>query len=127
MEQRTAERVCDTVRQLVTVTDTVAERVTICDTIRETTTIQLNAEGDTTRRETEREHIKTRQREGIDAAKARGVRFGRPEKPIPADFSQIVKSWERRQIAFPEVLKRCDMSKATFYRRLREYQLTHQS
>ena len=77
--------------------------------------------------ENERTNIRQRQAEGIAAAKARGVRFGRPEKPIPADFPQIVKSWERRKIAFPEVLKRCDMSKATFYRRLREYRLTQQS
>ena len=68
MEQRTAERVCDTVRQQVTVTDTVAERVTICDTIRETTTIQLNAAGDTTRRETAREHISDRRRERAQAS-----------------------------------------------------------
>ena len=77
--------------------------------------------------ENERTNIRQRQAEGIAAAKARGVRFGRPEKPMPADFPQIIKSWERRQIAFPEVLKRCDMSKATFYRRLREYRLTHRS
>ena len=77
--------------------------------------------------ENERVNIRQRQAEGIAAAKAPGVRFGRPEKPIPADFPQIIKSWERRQIAFSEVLKRCNMSKATFYRRLREYQLTHQS
>lgn len=37
--------------------------------------------------ETEREHIRERQREGIAAAKARGVRFGRPKKTLPASFS----------------------------------------
>ena len=75
--------------------------------------------------ENERTNIRQRQAEGIAAAKARGVRFGRPEKQIPADFPQIIRAWERRQISFPEVLARCGMSKATFYRRLREYQLTH--
>ena len=77
--------------------------------------------------ENERTNIRQRQAEGIAAAKARGVRFGRPEKPIPADFPQIIRAWERRQISLPEVLTRCGMSKATFYRRLREYQLTHRS
>ena len=77
--------------------------------------------------ENERTNIRQRQAEGIAAAKARGVRFGRPEKPIPEDFPQIVEAWERRKIPFREVLRRCDMSKATFYRRLREYQSSRRS
>lgn len=59
----------------------------------------------------------------IAAARARGVRFGRPEKEIPADFGEIVAAWERKQLPISEVLTRCDMSEATFYRRLREYRL----
>ena len=77
--------------------------------------------------ENERTNIRQRQAEGIAAAKARGVRFGRPEKPIPDDFPHIINAWQQKQLPFPEVLRRCDMSKATFYRRLREYQLTHPS
>ena len=71
----------------------------------------------------ERENIKKRQAEGIAAAKAKGVKFGRPEKAVPEDFGKIVRAWERKQISFDEALKRCDMSEATFCRRLREYRM----
>lgn len=73
--------------------------------------------------ENERANIRQRQAEGIAAAKARGVRFGRPEKEIPADFGEIVAAWEQKQLPISEALTRCDMSEATFYRRLREYRL----
>ena len=71
----------------------------------------------------ERENIKKRQAQGIAAAKARGVRFGRPEKPIPDNFGDIVKSWEKKEIKISDVVRICDMSEPTFYRRLREYRL----
>ena len=71
----------------------------------------------------ERENIKKRQAQGIAAAKARGVRFGRPEKPVPDDFGEIVKSWEKKEIKISDVVRICDMSEPTFYRRLREYRL----
>lgn len=73
--------------------------------------------------QSERENIKKRQAEGIAAAKAKGIKFGRPEKPVPENFDRIVKAWEQKKLPFPEVLKQCDMSEATFYRRLREYRL----
>lgn len=73
--------------------------------------------------QSERENIKKRQAQGIAAAKARGVKFGRPEKAIPDDFGEIVKVWEQKQLPFSEVLKQCNMSEATFYRRLHEYRL----
>lgn len=71
----------------------------------------------------ERENIKKRQTEGIAAAKAKGVKFGRPEKEVPDDFGKIVRAWEQKKLPFEEVLKKCGMSEATFYRRLREYRL----
>ena len=71
----------------------------------------------------ERENIKKRKAEGIAAAKARGVKFGRPEKEVPDDFGKIVHAWEQKRLPFEEVLNQCNMSEATFYRRLREYRL----
>ncbi len=71
--------------------------------------------------QSERENIKKRQAEGISAAKARGVKFGRPEKTVPDDFGKIVKAWEQKKLTFADTLEMCDMSGATFYRRLREY------
>ena len=74
--------------------------------------------------QSERENIRKRQAEGIAAAKARGVRFGRPEIAMPADFGQIVRQLEKKEISFENATKLCGMSGTTFYRRLREYRLT---
>jgi DNA invertase Pin-like site-specific DNA recombinase len=73
--------------------------------------------------QSERENIKIRQKQGIVAAKKRGVRFGRPEIEVPDDFKKIVNEWERKQITLNEALKHCSMSKSTFYRRIREMKL----
>lgn len=73
----------------------------------------------------ERENIRKRQAEGIAAAKARGVAFGRPAKALPDDFAKIVWAWETRQCSFEQSLRQCGMSESTFYRRLREYRVTH--
>lgn len=71
--------------------------------------------------ENERCNIRTRQSEGIAAAKQKGVRFGRPEKKAPAYFSEIVEEWENGRISFAQALEQSRLSEATFYRRLREY------
>lgn len=73
--------------------------------------------------QSEREKIRERQEQGIAAAKARGVRFGRPEKPVPEDFSKLVRDWEKKRLSLQELLQQCDMSEATFYRRLRELRM----
>ena len=75
----------------------------------------------------ERENIKKRQAEGIAAAKAKGVRFGRPEKEIPDDFAKLIRQWEKKQLPFTDMLEQCGMSEATFYRRLREFRLLNSS
>lgn len=71
--------------------------------------------------QSERENIRKRQAEGIAAAKAKGVKFGRPKIPIPNDFGCIVGKWEKHQLSFREALHQCGMSETTFYRRLRDY------
>ena len=73
--------------------------------------------------QSERERIRERQRQGIDAAKARGVRFGRPEAVIPDNFELLVRQWEKKQLLLPELLEICGISEATFYRRLRELRI----
>lgn len=73
--------------------------------------------------ENERENIRKRQQQGIMAAKTRGVRFGRPETPIPDNFGEIIKKWEKGYITADGAIQKCGMSQATFYRRLREYRL----
>ena len=69
----------------------------------------------------ERENIRKRQAQGIAAAKANGMKFGRPTLDMPKDFNLIVEKWENGFIRISEAAERCGMSEATFYRRLREY------
>ncbi len=73
--------------------------------------------------QSERENIRKRQAQGIAAAKKRGVRFGRPEKPMPEGFAETVKLWEEKEIDIKAVLEMCGLKEATFYRRLREYRM----
>ena len=71
----------------------------------------------------ERDNIHRRQAEGIAAAKAKGVEFGRPVINAPDDFPQIVKRWENGRISMGEALATLEMSISTFYRRRRELNL----
>ncbi len=70
--------------------------------------------------ENERSNIHQRQAEGIAAAKERGVRFGRPNIDLPADFDDILAAYVRREIRAKEALEKAGVSRATFYRRVRE-------
>ena len=71
----------------------------------------------------ERENIRKRQLQGIAAAKAKGVRFGRPEKDIPPEFISLINEWKKKKITLAEILNMCQISESTFYRRLREYRI----
>jgi len=71
----------------------------------------------------ERESIRKRQAEGIAAAKARGVRFGRPIKMPPENFAELVRAWERGKLPISEIIAQSNLKKATFYRRLQEFRL----
>ena len=73
--------------------------------------------------QSERENIHKRQAQGIAAARARGVRFGRPPLEPPEDFHAIVASWEKGALPLGAALRRCGMSESTFYRRVRELRL----
>jgi DNA invertase Pin-like site-specific DNA recombinase len=64
----------------------------------------------------ERDFIKQRQAEGIAAAKASGISFGRPAVSLPENFDQLVRQWEKKLVSFEELLGLCAMSKSTFYR-----------
>ena len=72
----------------------------------------------------ERENIRKRQAQGIAAAKAKGVKFGRPETPLPEDFQKIIRDWDKGKISTAQALQLCNMSESTFYRRRREYHIT---
>lgn len=71
--------------------------------------------------QTERESIRERQREGIDAARARGVRFGRPRAELPEDrFEAAVEAWRRGEFSAQEAARRLGVSRGTFFSRVRE-------
>ncbi|MCM1054759.1 MAG: recombinase family protein [Bacteroides sp.] len=76
--------------------------------------------------QSECENIRKRQEQGIAAAKVNGIKFGRPEKHIPENFADLVTAWEKKEMLLSDILKRCDMSESTFYRRLREYRIKNQ-
>lgn len=65
--------------------------------------------------ENERTSIRQRQAEGIAAAKARGVRFGRPPHPLPDNFPQIHRSWRAKQLTLKQAAQACNMPVGTFY------------
>lgn len=67
--------------------------------------------------ENERKNIRERQREGIEAAKLRGVRFGRPESPLPENFEQLRSRWMSGEISGKQAAELCGMSLTTFRRR----------
>ena len=65
--------------------------------------------------ENERTNIRQRQRQGIAAAKARGVRFGRPPRPLPENFHQIHRDWRGKKLTLREAARACGMPPSTFY------------
>ena len=64
--------------------------------------------------ENERANIRQRQAEGIAAAKARGVRFGRPPKPLPKNYSSVYQRWKSGNITGTQAARKCGMPLATF-------------
>lgn len=75
--------------------------------------------------ENERENIRSRQAAGIAAAKAKGVKFGRPVKEVSEEFAREVELWAKKEISLEEILQKYDMCRATFYRRVRELELVN--
>jgi len=70
--------------------------------------------------ENERSNIRQRQAEGIAAAKAKGVRFGRPPIPLPDNFSKVHKAWREKQMTIKEAATACSMPVSTFYDKARQ-------
>lgn len=64
--------------------------------------------------ENERNNIRTRQAEGISAARQRGVKFGRPEKELPENFTNVCEQWKRGDISLRKAAAVCHMAPNTF-------------
>ena len=72
--------------------------------------------------ENERTNIRQRQAEGIAAAKARGVRFGRPPAPLPENFHHLYQQWKNGKITGTAAAKLCGMPLSTFRYRAEIYE-----
>lgn len=71
--------------------------------------------------ENERKNIRQRQREGIDAALARGVRFGRPGIPDSEAMLEAVRLYRQKKISLSRALDMSGIGKTTFYKKLKEF------
>jgi DNA invertase Pin-like site-specific DNA recombinase len=72
--------------------------------------------------ENERTNIRQRQAEGIAAAKAKGVRFGRPPAPLPENFHSVYQQWKNGRITGLAAAAACDMPMSTFRYRAEVYE-----
>lgn len=72
--------------------------------------------------QSERENIKKRQADGIAAAKARGVRFGRPSIEWPDNFQEVYEEWKSKKLSVGEAARLCGFARATFHDRARKYE-----
>lgn len=70
--------------------------------------------------QSERENIRRRQAEGIAAAKLRGVKFGRPTRPLPPNFHDAHKAWRDKKITLHQAAEACGMPEGTFYSKARK-------
>lgn len=72
--------------------------------------------------ENERTNIKQRQAEGIAAAKAQGIKFGRPPLPLPDNFYEVHKAWRSKKITLKQAAEACNMPVGTFYGKARKFE-----
>ena len=72
--------------------------------------------------ENERTNIRQRQAEGIAAAKAKGVKFGRPPLPLPENFYEVHKAWRTKKITLKQAAEACNMPVGTFYGKARKFE-----
>lgn len=74
--------------------------------------------------ENERANIRQRQAEGIAAAKAKGVKFGRPVLPLPPNFQEVHLAWRNKEITLAQAADACNMPVGTFYGKARNVELS---
>ncbi|HDR7439697.1 TPA: recombinase family protein [Bacillus toyonensis] len=78
----------------------------------------------TTLAEQERANIKQRQSEGIAVAKAKGKHLGRPVLALPKEWDKLYSEWKAGKITAVSFMHAIKMKKATFYKKVKEYEAT---
>ncbi|HHP5741535.1 TPA: recombinase family protein [Bacillus paranthracis] len=74
--------------------------------------------------EQERQNIKQRQAEGIAVAKGKGKHLGRPVMELPEEWNKLYKEWKAGNITAVAFMDAIGMKKATFYKKVKEYEAT---
>ncbi len=74
--------------------------------------------------ENERTNIRQRQAEGIAAAKAKGIKFGRSPLPLPENFHEVYQAWRNKKLTLKEAANACNMPVGTFYGKARKIENT---
>ncbi len=72
--------------------------------------------------ENERDNIKQRQAEGIAAARAKGVKFGRPPKPMPDNFTEVHERWRNKELSLNAAARECGLPPTTFFNKSKEFE-----
>lgn len=72
--------------------------------------------------EQERLTIRKRQREGIEAAKAKGKHLGRPKLQLPKEFPGVYQRWEQNKVTAVDAAKELGISRSSFYRAVDTYE-----
>ena len=68
----------------------------------------------------QRESINRNQRKGIDVAKAKGIKFGRPKIEKPQNFDNVVNKWQHKEIKTKEAIEMLGLKPNTFYNMVKE-------
>ena len=72
--------------------------------------------------ENERTTIRQRQAEGIAAAKARGIHFGRTPKPLPDNFYEVYQQWKMKKLTVKEAAEKCGRPQTTYFEKAKQYE-----
>lgn len=72
--------------------------------------------------EEERNKIRSRQAEGIAAAKEKGIKFGRPKAEYPTLWDEVYNKWKNGELKAVECMKALNLKKTTFYKLIKEYE-----
>ena len=72
----------------------------------------------------ERDRIRKRQREGIDAALNKGVSFGRPKAQVNKEFIEVYNRWKQKEITAVQAMKEANVKKTTFYKLVKQHENT---